>query len=125
MIKIKTGPPINAVTIPDSSSPGLPHILPRTSEISKTQAPQTADSGIIFFRSGPTSARIRCGTIRPMKLIGPANAVTAAHYRTPESAANPRTTVTFTPSPVATSSPNANVFKEGTRKNANTNPTAR
>lgn len=48
MIKIKTGPPINAVTIPDSSSPGLPHILPRTSEISKTQAPQTADSGIIF-----------------------------------------------------------------------------
>ena len=72
---INTGAPISAVTIPDSSSPGLPKIRPIVSANKRSIAPPIADIGRIFFMSGPSTMRNKCGTIRPTKLIGPASAV--------------------------------------------------
>lgn len=39
MMRIKTGPPIIAVIIPVSSSPGRPSIRPSTSDINNIEAP--------------------------------------------------------------------------------------
>ena len=122
MIKINTGAPISAVTIPDSSSPGRPSTLPAVSAKRRRDAPQMADKGRIFRISGPISIRIRWGIISPTKPIGPARAVVEAHKRTPASAAAPRIRGTFSPRPVAASSPRARVFKEGARKILAANP---
>ena len=122
MMRINTGAPISAVTIPDSNSPGLPKIRPIVSANRSKAAPPTADSGRIFFISGPITRRNRCGTIRPTKLIGPASAVVDAHKSTPAREANALVSGTFKPSPVAASSPSANVFSGAAMQMLTTNP---
>ena len=122
-MKINTGAPTNAVTIPDSNSPGRPRIRPATSERRRTQLPTTAERGRIFRISGPNSKRTRCGNISQKKQFGPDIAVLEAQNKTPANAAKARIYVTFIPSPVAASSPRAYVFKEEAKEKLMTNPT--
>lgn len=67
--RIKTGAPRTAVTIPTSSSPGLPRTRPSTSARTSKAAPYNAESGITVLRSAPSVNRTKCGTINPTKPI--------------------------------------------------------
>jgi len=110
--------------MPTSVSPGLPMMRPTTSEISRSALLPKKENGIIRRISDPRKRRIRCGTIRPTKPIGPARAVVAPQSRALAAVDALRTNFTFTPRADAASSPSARAFKDGARHTESRNPTA-
>ena len=102
---MKTGPPITAVIIPTGISVGDMMVLATVSQITSSTPPDKNEHGSITRWSEPFMILQMCGTIKPMKLIGPAIETTAAVAIAPPIKQFLRTLGTSTPWPPAVNSP--------------------
>lgn len=99
--------------MPTSTSLGLAIILASMSQYNSSKEPDIADMGIVKLRFEPNNILTKCGTISPIKAIGPQIAVQDAHKITEAKEPKNLHKPTLAPSDFANSSPSDIAFKLG------------